>query len=60
MAKFNTHLSVGSVASVSSAVLCWKSQIFNDVFNLIIAGLLGIVGSILPDIDAKQLTPTKM
>ncbi len=59
MANFNTHLTVAaSVSSVLSIGL-----LFTDLITVKAAffyGLLGILGGILPDIDAPKSIPTRI
>ena len=59
MANFNTHLSVATVASVGAAILAVNVQLISaaDMPWLI---FLGVLGGLLPDIDANNSRPVKL
>ncbi|NQY43831.1 MAG: metal-dependent hydrolase [Legionellales bacterium] len=60
MANFKTHITIGTIGSITMGVVCWKHGLFTRVSYLLAAVTLSIVGSILPDIDAEKSIPTKI
>ena len=59
MANFNTHLTVGAIGAGMLATLSLQVGFVNNRDALLIAGL-GTLASILPDIDLKYSTPSKL
>lgn len=60
MANFNTHLTIGIACSTVASSIFWQYGIIINPFDLFFAWSLGVVGSILPDVDAPQSMPTQI
>jgi hypothetical protein len=58
MAKFTTHLAVGTVVSGTLATLTLAADVIAPQ-NLVAVTLAGCLGSVLPDIDLKDSRPSR-
>lgn len=59
MANFHTHLNIGLLASSLSATLCVISGLSSVYYGIILFGV-GVVGSLLPDIDLPHSRPARL
>lgn len=65
MANYKTHRNIGIISSlIITSGLYYYEKIYNgeniDIFNLSIMIIIGIIGSLIPDIDLKTSTPSKI
>lgn len=59
MANFHTHLNIGLLVSSTSATLCVVSGVSSVYQGVILFGV-GVVGSLLPDIDLPHSRPARL
>jgi membrane-bound metal-dependent hydrolase YbcI (DUF457 family) len=59
MANFKTHVSIATAASSCAAVVTLKAQLVN-LIDLPLLIFLGVVGGMLPDIDANNSKPVNL
>jgi hypothetical protein len=59
MANFNTHLLIGALASGLAATMTMAADVVpqSDILGLTV---VGVVGSILPDVDLENTEPSKL
>ena len=60
MANFKTHISAGIVASCIAGPVCYFAGYIGSIGQMLFAIFLLVIGSILPDIDARNSMPTKI
>ena len=58
MANFTTHIAIGTVVSGALATLTLAADVVAPE-NLVAVTLAGVLGSVLPDIDLKELRPSR-